>query len=445
MEKLFGTDGIRGFAGKFPMDYSTVCVLGEALMELLRQEELPPKVIIGRDTRESGKWLEQALFQGIGSKKGDAVSAGVIPTSAISYLTKHYAFSAGIVISASHNPYQDNGIKIFSSAGMKIPETWEKRLEKAIGSLHRQIESEAIEVAPEPTLGQKYMEFLLNRFPEKNRGRNIKVVLDSSHGASSAIAPFIYQLLGFDVVAINSSPDGKNINVGCGSLHPEKLAESVVEANADIGIAYDGDADRAIWADESGQILNGDHTLFVQTRFMKELGRLKSDRVIATTMSNMGLEKAIEELGLTLVRTEVGDRFVLEEMIRSGANLGGEQSGHTIFLDDCPTGDGILTSIRMVEALSIKKASLSELVKDYRVYPQIHLNVPVSKKEDFSLYPEIIKTKEEIENHLENRGRFSLRYSGTEFLARIMVEGEDQKELEDLAKRMAQVLSQHLS
>ena len=444
MEKLFGTDGIRGTAGKFPMDYSTVCVLGEALMELLRQEELPPRVIIGRDTRESGKWLEQALFQGIGLNKGEAVSAGVIPTSAVSHLTKQHAFSAGIVISASHNPYQDNGIKIFSSAGMKIPEAWENRLEEAIGSQHREIEPETIEVIPEPTLGQKYTEFLLQRFPEKNQDRNIKVVLDCSHGASSAIAPFIYQLKGYEVVAINASPDGRNINVGCGSLHPEKLAEHVVKTNADIGIAFDGDADRAIWVDESGQILNGDHTLFVQTRFMKEVGRLKSDRVVATTMSNMGLEKALEKFGLTLVRTNVGDRFVLEEMIKSGANLGGEQSGHTIFLDDCPTGDGILTSIRMIEALSIKKATLSELVKDYRVYPQIHVNVPVSKKKDFSLYPEISKTKEEIENQLEKRGRFSLRYSGTEFLARIMVEGEDQKELEELAGQMARVLSKHL-
>ena len=445
MEKLFGTDGIRGVAGKFPMDYSTVCILGEALLELLQQEELPPKVIIGRDTRESGKWLEQALFQGFGSKKGDAVSAGVIPTSAISYLTKQHAFSAGIVISASHNPYMDNGMKIFSSAGMKIPETWEKRLEKAIESLHRQIEPETIEVVPEPTLGQKYTEFLLHRFPEKSSDRNIKVVLDCSHGASSAIGPFIFQWLGFEVVAINAAPDGKNINVGCGSLHPEKLAEIVMDTKADIGIAYDGDADRAIWVDEKGQILNGDHTLFVQTRFMKEVGRLKSDRVVATTMSNMGLDKAFEKLGLTLVRTKVGDRFVLEEMIKSGANLGGEQSGHTIFLDDCPTGDGILTSLRMVEALSIKKTSLSELVKDYREYPQILLNVPVSKKEDFSLYPEIVMAKEEIENRLENRGRFSLRYSGTEFLARIMVEGQDQKELEDLASRMAQVLTQYLA
>jgi len=444
MTKLFGTDGMRGVAGQFPMDYSTVCVLGEALVNLLQQEGLPPKVIIGRDTRKSGKWLEQALFQGVGSKNGEAVSAGIIPTSAVSFLTKMYDFSAGIVISASHNPYQDNGIKIFSSAGMKIPETWEKRLEDGIQKLQRPIEPKIIPFNPEQTLGQKYTEFLLSRFPEGKNKHNIKVVLDCSNGASSAIAPFVFQLLGFEVLSINSSPDGKNINLGCGSLYPEKLAESVVTAKADIGIAYDGDADRAIWVDENGQILNGDHTLFVQCRFMKEEGCLKSDRVVATTMSNMGLEKALEKLELNLVRTKVGDRFVLEEMIKSGANLGGEQSGHTIFLDDCPTGDGILTSIKMVEAITVKKSSLSELVRDYQVYPQIHLNVPVSKKDDFSLYPEIVKTMEEIEDHLGDNGRFNLRYSGTEPLARIMVESQNQEELEDLANRMAQVLSKHL-
>jgi phosphoglucosamine mutase len=444
MTKLFGTDGMRGVAGQFPMDYSTVCVLGEALVNLLQQEELPPKVIIGRDTRKSGKWLEQALFQGVGSKNGEAVSAGIIPTSAVSFLTKMYNFSAGIVISASHNPYQDNGIKIFSSAGMKIPETWEKRLEDSIQKLHRKVEPKIIPFDPKPTLGQKYTEFLLSRFPEGKSKHNIKAVLDCSNGASSAIAPFVFQLLGFEVLSINSSPDGKNINRGCGSLYPEKLAESVVTAKADIGIAYDGDADRAIWVDENGQVLNGDHTLFVQCRFMKEKGCLKSDRVVATTMSNMGLEKALEKLELNLIRTKVGDRFVLEEMIQSGANLGGEQSGHTIFLDDCPTGDGILTSIKMVEAISEKGMSLSELVKDYRVYPQVLRNVPVSKKEVFSLYPEITHTMEEIENHLGDNGRFNLRYSGTEPLARIMVEGQNQEELEDLANRMAQVLSKHL-
>jgi phosphoglucosamine mutase len=444
MAKLFGTDGMRGIAGKFPLDLPTVCALGKALVELLQQEGLAPKVIIGRDTRESGKWLEQALFQGIGSKKGEAVSAGIIPTSAISFLTKKFAFSAGIVISASHNPYQDNGLKIFSSTGMKIPESWEERLEDAIPKLQKPVKPEIIKIDQEPALGQKYTEFLLGRFPEKNHNRSIRIVLDCANGASSAIAPFIFKLLGFETLVINSSPDGKNINRECGSLHPELLARDVTAKKADIGIAYDGDADRAIWVDGNGQILNGDHTLFVQCRFMQEMGWLKSDRVVATTMSNMGLEKALAKWDLDLIRTDVGDRYVLEEMIRSGANLGGEQSGHTIFLDECPTGDGILTSIKMVEAIATKRASLSDLVKDYKVFPQVHLNVPVSKKDDFSLYPEIILTLEEIEKRLFDRGRFNLRYSGTEPLARIMVEGQDQQELEDLADRMAKVLSKHL-
>ena len=444
MAKLFGTDGIRGVAGEFPLDYSSVCVVGEALVRLLHQEKMPPRVIIGRDTRESGRWLEQALFQGIESNDGKAVSSGIIPTSAISYLAKNHGFSAGIVISASHNPYHDNGIKIFSSDGIKIPEEWEERLEEIMRELARPIEPKTIQINPEPTLGQKYTEFLLGLFPENSRARQTKIVLDCANGASSAIAPFIYQMHGFDVITINASPDGKNINAGCGSLHPEKLADRVLADKADIGIAYDGDADRAIWCDESGRILNGDHTLFVQCRFMMQTGRLKSNQVVATTMSNMGLEKALSELGLNLIRTKVGDRFVLEEMIRSGANLGGEQSGHTIFLDDCPTGDGILTSIKMIEAMTAKKTTLSGLVEDYRVYPQVHVNVPVAKKEDFSLFPEICEMREAIEKRLKNSGRFDLRYSGTEPLARIMVEGQNQEELEDLAQQMARVLSKHL-
>jgi phosphoglucosamine mutase len=410
MTKFFGTDGMRGIAGQFPLDYATVCALGEALLELLEEEGLPPKIIIGRDTRESGKWLEQALLQGIRGKKGEGISVGVIPTSAVSFLTKKHHFAAGIVISASHNPYQDNGIKIFSSAGMKIPETWEKRLEEGIQEHKRPIEPEQISISPEPSLGQEYTTFLLGRFQEGKNNRSIKVILDCANGASSAIAPFVFQFLGFQVASIHSSPDGRNINQECGSLHPEILAECVTEAGADIGIAYDGDADRAIWVDETGRILDGDHTLFVQARAMKEEGRLKSQAVVATTMSNMGLEMALEKMRIGLIRTDVGDRFVLEEMIRSGTNLGGEQSGHTIFLDDYPTGDGILTSIKMVEVISKTGISLSGLVQDYRVYPQVHRNVAVVRKDDFSLYPEIILTMEKIEKQLANHGRFNLRY-----------------------------------
>jgi phosphoglucosamine mutase len=444
MARLFGTDGMRGVAGQFPLDYATVCVLGEALLELLREEGLPPNVIIGRDTRESGEWIEKALFQGIRSANGEVVSAGIIPTSAVSYLTKKFAFSAGIVISASHNPFRDNGIKIFSSQGMKIPETWESRLENDIWAYRRPIASVPIQIDPEPSMAQKYLEFLMSRFPEEARDRTIKLVLDCANGASSALAPYVFQTLGFEVLAVHVSPDGKNINAGCGSLYPEELVSRVRESKADLGVAYDGDADRAIWVDERGQILNGDHTLFVQSRFMKDKGRLKSESVVATTMSNMGLEKALEKMNLRLIRTKVGDRFVLERMIESGTNLGGEQSGHTIFLDDCPTGDGILTSLRMAETMAVKGASLSQLVEELHEYPQVLLNIPVSRKDDFERFPEIVNTATEIQQRLGNSGRFNLRYSGTEPLARIMLEGQDRRQLEEMAQRLAKVIIKHL-
>jgi phosphoglucosamine mutase len=444
MAKLFGTDGMRAVAGQFPLNYSSVCILGEALIELLQEEGLQTHVIIGRDTRESGEWIEQALFQGIREGGGEAVSGGVIPTSAVSFLTKTFAFSAGIVVSASHNPYQDNGIKIFSPEGMKIPEAWENRLENAVWGFNGPIPPESIQIKHEPILEQKYMEFVKGRFTRKGPTRAIKIVLDCSNGASSNIAPQIFQDLGFETISLNASPDGKNINKDCGSLYPEELAKEVVERHADMGVAYDGDADRAIWVDEKGRILNGDHTLFVLCRFMQQRGLLKSNSVVATTMSNMGLEKALEKIGVSLIRTQVGDRFVLEEMIKSGANLGGEQSGHTIFLDDIPTGDGILTSIKMLEVINEEKTSLSQLVEGFQEYPQVHVNVAVSHKDDFKNHPQIMEAIKDIENQLGNGGRFQVRYSGTEPLARIMIEGQDKSELEELAHHMAEVLSKHL-
>jgi phosphoglucosamine mutase len=445
MSKLFGTDGIRAVAGQHPLDYTTVCTLGEALIDILHQEGLAPKVLIGRDTRESGKWLEQALFQGIQAKKGEAVSTGILPTSAVSFLTKKLAFSAGVVISASHNPYQDNGIKIFSHNGRKISQVWEEKLERAISSPHEPVREKTNKIKPNKTHSQEYIRFLTSRFGLKSPKQKFKLVIDCANGASSFVASHVFSELGFDVVATSAAPDGKNINVLCGSLFPEKLAEQVLANKADLGIAFDGDADRAIWVDEKGNILNGDHTLFVQSQYMQETGRMKSGYVVATTMSNMGLEKALEKFRLKLVRAKVGDKFVLEEMIKLGANLGGEQSGHTIFLDDCPTGDGILTSIKMLEAMTAKQASLSELVKDYHQYPQILLNVPVSRKDDFGLFPEIVSTAKEIENSLGNNGRFNLRYSGTEPVARVMVEGQDQGEIQDFANRMAEVLAKILN
>jgi phosphoglucosamine mutase len=446
MKKLFGTDGIRAVAGKYPLDQPTIFLLGRALVNLLREEGLEPRVLIGRDTRESGPWIEQTIVQGIEAGAGEAVSVGVIPTSAVSLLTRKHHFAAGIVISASHNPYRDNGIKVFSSQGFKIPDKWEVRLEKDLaprkGSAVLPEKTEP--VSPRVDLAEDYMLFLKEQLGRLLARERQIIMIDCANGAAAAVAPRVFSELGFTVIPIHNTPDGKNINLRCGSLHPEGLAHKVVQAKADLGVAYDGDADRAIWVDNQGKILNGDHTLFVQARFMKEGARLKSDLVVATTMSNMGLEKALDEHGLKLVRTQVGDKYVLEKMVELGANLGGEQSGHTIFLDDCPTGDGLLTSLKMIEAMLVSRASLSELTAGLKVFPQVHQNVHVREKIDFDRFPEIVRVRDAVMKRLAGTGRLEVRYSGTEPLARIMVEGEDKSQIEDLAGQMAAVIAEHL-
>lgn len=445
MDKLFGTDGIRGVAGKFPLDTSSISTLGSALVDLLNMKGLSSKILIGRDTRESGVWLEQALFQGIKRKKGIPVSVGIIPTSAVSFLTRKHSFAAGIVISASHNPYKDNGIKIFSSEGMKISEEWESELEAAIHKAEPTIPQNKTSVSIRTSLREEYTEFLMSRFSPGSPSRETKVVIDCSNGASSSLAHGIFSSLGFEALAISNAPDGKNINDNCGSLYPYNLAKKVRETRADIGVAYDGDADRALWVDENGRILNGDHTLFVLSRYMKEKKTLKSDTVIATIMSNLGLEKALNKMEIKLLRTQVGDKYVLEQMLKSNSNLGGEQSGHTILLDDCPTGDGILTSIKILEAMIANDATLSELVADYQEIPQVLHNVRVVKKEDFQNFTEIRDAIEEVKLLLGDSGRMNVRYSGTEPLARIMIEGEDQGKIEEYARRIADVISKYLS
>jgi phosphoglucosamine mutase len=444
-QKLFGTDGIRAVAGQYPLDYSSICVLGGALVRLLRGKGLEPRVLIGRDTRESGPWMEKALVQGILEAGGEADAAGVIPTSAVSYLARKNTFSAGIVISASHNPFRDNGIKVFSHEGVKIPDGWETELEAAILGTREEKKPGSLTVAPDPGLVEEYAAYLKSRFGAAgNGGTKLKVLLDCANGASSAVAPRVLGDLGFEVTSINAAPDGTNINRGCGSLHPEGLARAVVEAGAALGIAYDGDADRAVWVDESGRVRNGDHTLFVQALDMKKSGRLRSGSVVATTMSNMGLEKALEKAGIELVRTRVGDKYVYEEMVGRGANLGGEQSGHTIFLDDFPTGDGILTSLRMLEAIVRHARPLSALVREMEEYPQVLVNVRVSRKPDFEEFPEIVGALRAARNRLKDEGRIDLRYSGTEPLARVMVEAREQSLVDACAGMVAEAVRKHL-
>jgi len=446
MKRLFGTDGVRSVAGQYPLDAPTIRVLGRALIELLEEEGLEPRVLIGRDTRESGPWIEEALAAGVQAGGGETVSAGIIPTSAVSFLTRKHRFSAGIVISASHNPYRDNGIKIFSPDGIKISDEWELRLEKAIlegkRKTARVTKRKAVHLRAE--LADEYEDFLIGQLRNARIPEDLTVVLDCSNGASSVIAPTVFFRLGFRVIPIFNVPDGKNINRRCGSLHPHNLARHVVAARADLGIAYDGDADRALWVDEKGRILNGDHTLFVQAGFMKDRGRLKSGAVVATTMSNMGLEKGLRDIGIELVRTRVGDKYVLEKMLEMGANLGGEQSGHTIFLDDCPTGDGILTSLRMLEAMLAAQVSFSGLAGGLKEFPQVLHNVRVREKLDFKQFPEIVQTIDEIRAALAGAGRLDVRYSGTEPLARVMIEGEDLGRIEELAGRLTSVIARCL-
>ncbi|MBN1273420.1 MAG: phosphoglucosamine mutase [Candidatus Aminicenantes bacterium] len=443
MDRLFGTDGIRATAGSYPLDSDSVFTLGKGLISLLKKNNMPPLVLIGRDTRESGEWLEQALTQGIRTAKGNVTSCGVIPTSAVSYLTKKHGFSAGIVISASHNPYQDNGIKIFSSTGMKISEDWEKELEKSLKSSPEKTTRSRHDISPVFQFRKDYIEFLKNSFSASLPDPPPGIVLDCANGSAYEIAPLVFRELGFPVSAISTSPDGKNINDGCGALHPGRLARAVLDKKAAMGIAFDGDADRAIWVDEKGRILNGDHTLFVLSKFMQHKNLLRSSCVVATTMSNIGLELALEKMGIKMARAPVGDKYVLENMIRLKSNLGGEQSGHTILLDTCPTGDGILTGLKILEAMLSQNIPLSRLVEGFRQYPQVLLNIPVTQKKPFETFPDFQTTREQIQNRLGATGRLNVRYSGTELLARIMVEGKDETEIEGYARQIADIIKKN--
>jgi phosphoglucosamine mutase len=444
-KKLFGTDGVRAAAGQFPLDPPTIARLGQALVDLLRSKGLGTRLLIGRDTRESGPWMERALARGVRAAGGEAVSAGVIPTSAVSYLAKTHGFSAGVVISASHNPYGDNGIKVFSPLGVKVPDEWELEIEAEVLSGRGRLPGHEEDVEVDLRLAGDYVAYLQSRVgPAAGPAARLRVIVDCANGASSALAPQVLAGLGVGVEAINAAPDGRNINAGCGSLHPQGLAARVKAAGASIGVAYDGDADRALWVDGDGRLLSGDHTLFVQALHMKESGRLRTSEIVATTMSNMGLERAFEERGLTLVRTQVGDKYVHEEMTKRGANLGGEQSGHTIFLDDLPTGDGLLTSLRMLEVMAERDAPLAALVAGMTEFPQTLVNVRVRRKPDFAELPEVMAAVEVVRGHLGRDGRVDLRYSGTEPLARIMVEARDKATVDSCAALVAEAVRRRI-
>jgi phosphoglucosamine mutase len=423
-KELFGTDGIRGTPGGYPLDDLTLHALGRALGEHLRWTTSPARVLIGMDTRESGPHIVERLASGLRMTGTEFAFAGVITTPGVACLVRQRGFAAGVVVSASHNPYTDNGVKLFAKTGMKFPDTAEAAIEKRLLELrdddvtHRQTK-----LKPDPELDAGYVEFLRGRVLPGAKLAGMRIALDGANGAASALGPELFRSLGAEVIAMHCAPDGRNINVNCGSMHPESLQQKVVESGAALGVAFDGDADRAVFVSATGKLVNGDGVLLACARYMKSAGTLKGARVVGTTMANLGLEKALAADGLSLAREPVGDRYVLEGMLRDGANLGGEQSGHIIFLDDATTGDGLLTALKVASLVALR-GSLDELVSGLRVFPQTIVNVRVREKPPLESLPAVAAALAEAERALDGSGRVVLRYSGTEPLARVMVEAE---------------------
>ncbi len=441
MEKLFGTDGIRGRSGEFPLDEKTVWNIGRSLARQFREKlGRDPRFISGRDTRESGGWLEAAFHAGAMSENAVCESAGVITTPAVAYLTRAFEFDAGIVVSASHNPYYDNGIKIFSPSGKKIDEAAEREIERDI--LAGTTAGSVIFDLHSPRSDEFRNAYLDHLKSEANgfSASGIRIVVDCANGAASELAPSLFTGLGADVIAIHNDPDGRNINENCGSTHIEDLPARVIGEKADLGVAFDGDADRALFVDENGNIVDGDAILWIMSRYLKSHGKLVNSTVVATVMSNLGLELALRSKGVNLLRTAVGDKYVLEKLIETGSEIGGEQSGHIIFPEISLVGDGMMTALMLLHAIIEKNVTLSQAAEGFTRYPQVLLNVKVRQKLAFDEVPEIAAMAEHVESELHGEGRLLLRYSGTENLARVMIEGKDQAVIESQARRLADVI-----
>jgi len=448
MKALFGTDGIRGEAGRFPLDPATVSAIGFSLASHLAGSGNTPKIVIGRDTRESGESIEQSLIQGAVRAGAECLSAGVITTPGVAFLTRKLEASAGVVISASHNPYQDNGIKIFAPSGQKMDDSVERRIEADIysnnGEKKEPLNRTSQEGGLAPALHQEYLSFLADEIGKDLNLAGLTIVIDCANGASSALAPTLFSRLGANVIAINAMPDGRNINRDCGSLHIDSLREKVVQERADLGIAFDGDADRSLFVDGDGNFVDGDATLWALATHLQAHGRLKDDVVVATVMSNIGLEIALRSVKIQLVRTDVGDKYVLDELLRRGASLGGEQSGHIILPDLSLAGDGMITTLCLLRALRESRKTLAEMTSGFKRYPQILLNVRVREKVPFTDLASVRTAIAEVEELLSQRGRLLLRYSGTEPLARVMIEGEDQGQIEDYARRITGAIEREI-
>lgn len=452
MRKLFGTDGIRAVAGEAPMDNRTIHAVGLALARRLAAANKHVRVVLGMDTRESGPWIASTLIAGLREGGAEIAFAGVITTPAIAFLAQKHGFSAGVVISASHNPWQDNGIKIFGGDGYKLPDEVELEIEREIERVletqpdraHQPAQDGRAELPPaKEEFRREYIEFLLSAVPGISLD-NRCVVIDCANGAASVIAPQLFESLKGTVEVTHASPDGRNINASCGALHPEVVAHEVKKLGASLGFTFDGDADRALFADEHGNVINGDAVMLACARDLQARGELAGDVVVATTMSNMGFEAALKRSGISMLRAPVGDKYVLEEMRKSGASLGGEQSGHILFPARATTGDGLLTALVVLDVVHRSGKTLGELIADLRNYPQVIVNVKVREKRPLDSIPTVVSAIQSAEDELRDSGRVVIRYSGTEALARVMIEAESEEAMRRHADAIADAIRAEL-
>jgi len=449
--KLFGTDGIRAVAGEVPLDPTTIYSVGLALAHSLRKFSPRPKVLLGRDTRESGPWIAATLAEGLRQAGAIAESAGIVTTPAVAFLARAHGFHAGVVISASHNPWQDNGIKLFGADGFKLPDAVELAMEEEIFYHAAQVQISDPHCFPpvedNPALLSDYIQFLIDCVPRLSLA-GLKIVADCANGAAAAIAPELFRRLNregrADVTLLNIAPDGRNINAKCGALHPEYVAGEVKARGADLGLTFDGDADRCMLACSSGNVVNGDAILLMAARDLKARGMLTGDVVVATTMSNMGLETALKHCGIRMLRAPVGDRYVLEEMQKQNAALGGEQSGHILFPHLATTGDGLLTALVVLDLIARTGKSIASLTAGLKVFPQVIVNVKVREKKPLHMIPSVVAAIFAAEEDLKDTGRVVIRYSGTEPLARVMIEAESEEAMRRHAEAIADAIRSEL-
>jgi phosphoglucosamine mutase len=443
-ERLFGTDGVRGVAGEWPLDSPTVARLGAALVRT-RHLDRPLRIIVGRDTRESGAWIERELARGAASEGASVTSTGVVPTPAIALLAGQLDFDLGVVLSASHNPYGDNGIKVFSGRGEKFGEADERAVEREVADASWAVPSSAVAALTTAPLVDAYLNWVRRLLPDPAGLKGSRIAVDMANGAATATADRLLTDLGLEVVRIGATPDGRNINLDCGSTHPALLSKTVVEQGCRLGVAFDGDGDRAILVDGSGRVVDGDAMLLILARYYQRHGTLAGNTVVATVMSNIGLELALKQHGIALIRTPVGDKHVMEAMAAGGFILGGEQSGHLILTEHLPTGDGLATALAIMRAMAETGSELADLAGELVTYPQTLLNVRVKARQPVESVPAVQDAIARVQSAINGKGRVLIRYSGTEPLLRIMIEGQNLAQVQGWAEEIAQAVRSTLA